>query len=858
MKKGIYYIIKPIIFIIIAFNVVNVANGEIATIRGIYGMPDISTLDPIVLNQLIDQGKISAVFTPHNKQSIQAYRAKGLKVFLTITVFGGGKNQWKQYPDAQPYLANGKSLGHDGFSHGGMCPSNQNWRDNRLALIDSILTQFGDDIDGIWLDYIRYPGYWETLLPECPDTCYCPLCLSLFQKKFAINLPDTINQKDTAAWIQANVPKKWIQWKQYQIESFVSLVKERLNKHHRKLLLGLFIVPWTKGEKLNAISYYLGQNAFSLSNRADVISPMLYHRMCHKPLSWIGQMIQYYKETANCHVWPIIQAEACLPDEFKQASVIAGQSGADGLLVYTYAQMQPDFWRQLSHFKINQNMITNPEFITSASNSFPLSWLVHQTGQSNKNSQFFIKPYAQFESKQAINSSLYTCLGITGANDQSKGWYSPLPPCIPGNRYQFQCELYRNNRTNGVYAKIGLWGEEFSLNTNRLDNQFQRTSVLLTCPQSNNDPNFRFFNPHADQTFWMAKPELKQYHSFYSTSHTMNKTFFPHTFPIGAYGATLNNLSIIKASGFNTVFIGHSIATIQTCIETCHDLGLNYVISIPSKPNDLLVFLNAIKHWVRKDSLAFYIYDEPGIHSIPQNQLFDLYTLCKSVFPTVATCMTIVRPQACEIYQHMADYFMMDQYPIPSMPLVWLSDSMDTCASSIGQHRLASVIQAFGGADLKNTWPRAPSQKEMACLAFLSIIHDSQGLFFYTFSQIGSSQSLKKDVEDVLHQIHMIQSWLIVPNSDADGSTTMTSYYQLDPSGTPSVQWCLKKKDNQSLIISVNTINTYVTAKLNFSEFNTHANNGFKDIVTGESFSVVNNSMIAEYSPYQTRLFLSE
>ena len=168
-----------------------------------------------------------------------------------------------------------------------------------------------------------------------------------------------------------------------------------------------------------------------------------------------------------------------------------------------------------------------------------------------------------------------------------------------------------------------------------------------------------------------------------------------------------------------------------------------------------LFFLNEISGYVRPHDLAFYVNDEPGIWSFPVNRADDINRLIKGRFPTSATCMAVVRPQVCRDFQWAADFFMLDQYPVPYMPMTWLSDSMDEVvggvtdgwmgegkkdewmgggmdgkalkaeggitsdesskhagiqASNRPAQRLASVIQAFGGERYKDLgWPRLPT-----------------------------------------------------------------------------------------------------------------------------------------------------
>jgi hypothetical protein len=85
-------------------------------------------------------------------------------------------------------------------------------------------------------------------------------------------------------------------WKKAQIASFVSEVRDVMKKNSgkRSLKLGLFLVPWTKGERGDAISCLLAQDPFQLSALADVISPMVYHKMCGRSAEWVGYICRYY------------------------------------------------------------------------------------------------------------------------------------------------------------------------------------------------------------------------------------------------------------------------------------------------------------------------------------------------------------------------------------------------------------------------------------------------------------------------------------------------------------------------------------------------------------------------------------
>ena len=262
-------------------------------IRGIYGVPSVKNVDPSSYVGELERASVKAVFVPSEKETIRWFKEKGFHVYLSVNAFGG-KGAWKKYPDSRPVKSDGSYLGSEpGYKgHGGVCPTYTGWRQERLEYVESLVREFGGEhgIDGIWLDFIRYPGLWEVPEPNIPDTCYCLGCLEKFQGATDIKIPSGLGAKGSAAWIKENCPYRWMVWKKTQIASFVSEVRNVMEKNQGKKLLklGLFLVPWTKGERGNAISYLLGQDPFQLSALADVISPMVYHKMCGKSEEWGG------------------------------------------------------------------------------------------------------------------------------------------------------------------------------------------------------------------------------------------------------------------------------------------------------------------------------------------------------------------------------------------------------------------------------------------------------------------------------------------------------------------------------------------------------------------------------------------
>ncbi|MBE0583640.1 MAG: hypothetical protein IH612_07710, partial [Desulfofustis sp.] len=310
---------------------------------------------------------VKRVFLPPDKGVIAQHRQAGREVFLTLNVFGG-RRAWEMFPDSVPVLADGRALA-DVANHGGVCPTHFGWRADRLAKLADWAREFGGDsgIQGVWLDFVRYPGRWEQPQPDLPDTCYCPRCLDAFQKHSGLSLPaQLVTVGEKARWIKERASYEWMVWKKEQISSFVRDARAVLQENGggRRLQLGVFLVPWRVSDFAGALSFVLAQDARQFAGYVDRLSPMVYHRMVGRNIDWVGEISRYYDEVKPGRVWPIIQAEDVGAEEFEQVLGEVGRSGAEEVLVYVYRSMQGHHWRALDGFVPQQNLIGDPGFET--------------------------------------------------------------------------------------------------------------------------------------------------------------------------------------------------------------------------------------------------------------------------------------------------------------------------------------------------------------------------------------------------------------------------------------------------------------------------------------------------------------
>jgi len=135
----------------------------------------------------------------------------------------------------------------------------------------------------IWLDGFRFGGYWETKGNKIKNIHEpCGWCKNKKRSDILISVASSI--REILPW---------------------------------QLPLGYFAVPFKKEEKSEVVEI-LGQDHFFLSQLFDFISPMIYHRMIGKSVSYISEYISYLKSMTGNTVIPILQTKDMpdnLPDQ---------------------------------------------------------------------------------------------------------------------------------------------------------------------------------------------------------------------------------------------------------------------------------------------------------------------------------------------------------------------------------------------------------------------------------------------------------------------------------------------------------------------------------------------------------------
>jgi len=182
------------------------------------------------------------------------------------------KERWQKLKNFGATLA----ISVSAFDYGG-CPANSQ---SLRVLTQRVKKALGFSPKQIWLDHFRFDGHWEAIqgarIPGVHKEC------------------EWCQGKDRAK-ILAGVAEK-----------VVNLVGKRAG-------VGYFAVPF-KSKKIPQLVFGLGQDHGILGRIFDFSSPMLYHRMIKKPVSYISEYVKWIFQKTRKPVLPIIQVKD-MPDD---------------------------------------------------------------------------------------------------------------------------------------------------------------------------------------------------------------------------------------------------------------------------------------------------------------------------------------------------------------------------------------------------------------------------------------------------------------------------------------------------------------------------------------------------------------
>jgi uncharacterized lipoprotein YddW (UPF0748 family) len=209
-----------------------------------------------------------------------------------------------------------------------VCPTRQPVRQYLRGIVDGLARR--PDIDGVHLDYIRYPdvilpvGLWEKYglvqdreYPEF-DFCYCDVCRETFKERSGVDPLDLPDPAQDAAW------------RRFRWDSVTGLVRE------------LADAARARGKPTSAAVFPTPSLARKLVRQAwdewplDMVFPMLYHTFYEEGLAWIGESVREGRARlpAATPLYAGLYLPSLSPEALADAVRIARRAGAAGVSLF--------------------------------------------------------------------------------------------------------------------------------------------------------------------------------------------------------------------------------------------------------------------------------------------------------------------------------------------------------------------------------------------------------------------------------------------------------------------------------------------------------------------------------------------
>lgn len=223
-----------------------------------------------------------------------------------------------------------------------MCPSREGVQQHLVEVVTE-LAQI-DGVTSVHLDYVRYP---DVILPislwpkydlvqdkEYPefDYCYCEVCRERFKAQTGL---DPLELEDPPS------NEAWLHFRYDNITRIVHSLTEVAHAHGKQITAAVFPTP--------TIAKTLVRQDWTNWN-LDAVLPMVYHNFYEEDVPWVGTATAEGVQTLNGK-FPLYSGlfiPSLTPDELVQATALAMENGARGVVLFEGWGVTDEHWEKLA------------------------------------------------------------------------------------------------------------------------------------------------------------------------------------------------------------------------------------------------------------------------------------------------------------------------------------------------------------------------------------------------------------------------------------------------------------------------------------------------------------------------------
>ena len=256
---------------------------------------------------------VNAIMTEsdaYDPAAIDETHEAGLRFYAGVACFSDHASNFRllnERPELWPILEDGSRRQKLEW-YVGMTPTDRRRQQDVLANIGAVARTY--PIDGLFLDFERWPLHWEIELRPGRrrplDSSFDAATLARFEEASG-RLPAALDATSAKAeWIRNHRLREWVDFKCKVVTDFVADAQRVLKAARPDAALGIYVVP-----DVNGLTEALtGQRIADLAPLVDWAAPMLYHNILLQPPNWIASALADVVMRAGPKTLPVVQANS--------------------------------------------------------------------------------------------------------------------------------------------------------------------------------------------------------------------------------------------------------------------------------------------------------------------------------------------------------------------------------------------------------------------------------------------------------------------------------------------------------------------------------------------------------------------
>lgn len=237
---------------------------------------------------------------------IDAAREAGLRAFVSVPCFSAhSRPELIEGLDVHPVQADRRPRRQMEW-YTGIVPTHGDYNQGLLERIREVASARPD---ALLLDFIRWPLHWELELragaPEPQESSFDAHSISAFSIWLRERGLEHEGDLEPAV-LTGPLRDRWTEFKCDVISGIACRAAEVVRSTDAAISVGAFIVPGTDEQRRRL----LGQDVASLGACLDLLLPMTYHGILHRPIDLVAEATTDLQERSASTVIPVVQVTA--------------------------------------------------------------------------------------------------------------------------------------------------------------------------------------------------------------------------------------------------------------------------------------------------------------------------------------------------------------------------------------------------------------------------------------------------------------------------------------------------------------------------------------------------------------------